>query len=473
MSLPISTCTAEGVDARGIDDFVRAAGWLGVELHELVVVRHGRVAAAAHWAPWRPDVRQLVHSVSKTLVAMAVGVCVGDGQVSVEDRFVDLFPDAAPFTPGIDAITVEHLLTMTTGHTEDTFTAMLAAGDADWWRAFAAAPTGETGRTHIYHNGASTVLAEVVRRAAGRPLVDLLEERVTGPIGIDRLRWKTDALGREIGLSGAFLSAGDLALVGELLLRDGVWGDREGSGRRLLPEGWVAAMTRTGADTAYSANPHSRHGYGYQLWGAFEGFRLDGAAGQYALVLPERDAVVTLTAGAWPTQIILDLAYKHLVPALGGEVRGEPTRLTGLRVPAAVGHPVGREAAYAGVPRVIDSAPFDAPFPYPELRDPRLTTDRVLRFTTAQGPAEVACGNAVWQESWLELGAGDRVRVAARAVQDASSVAVDLAFIETPFRLTLRFLDDGDATMTWNSAIVHQDGFPGLGASQRARSAGE
>lgn len=36
-----------------------------------------------------------------------------------------------------------------------------------------------------------------------------------------------------------------------------------------------------------------------------------------------------------------------------------------------------------------------------------------------------------------------------------------------PFRLTLRFRADGDATQTWNTALVHRDGFSGLGASAR------
>ncbi|WP_460743623.1 hypothetical protein [Mariniluteicoccus endophyticus] len=73
MTLPRSTCAAQQVDARGVDDLVRAAGDFGVELHELVVVRHGHVVAEAAWSPWRPDVRQIVHSVSKSATASGRG----------------------------------------------------------------------------------------------------------------------------------------------------------------------------------------------------------------------------------------------------------------------------------------------------------------------------------------------------------------------------------------------------------------
>ncbi|GAB3701168.1 serine hydrolase domain-containing protein [Mariniluteicoccus flavus] len=482
--LPHSSCTAEGVDGRCLDDLARAAHDFGVELHELVVVRHGKVVAQTHWSPWRPDVRQLAHSVSKTLVALAVGVCVGDGRLSVDDRFVDLFPEAVPFAPGVEKITVHHLLSMTTGHDEDTLFPMITGDTADWWKTFASlAPTHDPGMRHLYHNGASCVLAEVVARASGQPLVELLDARILGPMGIAGLRWKTDSLGRETGFSGAFLSAMDIAALGELILRDGAW-----RGERLVPEGWAATMAENHASTAHEANPHNAQGYGYQVWQGFEGFRLDGAGGQYGLVLPDRDAVVAVTAGHAPTQIVLDLLHRLVVPGLGSGQPTEPQALEGLQIPCTHGDRVTRGVAYAGEPRVIDRSVMRLPWRYPDVGDIELTVgdpwdDPVLTFTSDEGPTSVPCGNRMWRESLLQLGSagsrrtkGARVRVAARAVEatsgpDHGATVVDIAFLETPFRLTLR-LRDGDATMTWNSAIVHTDGLTGMGAAQNARGAG-
>ncbi|GAB3624057.1 hypothetical protein GCM10027418_21410 [Mariniluteicoccus endophyticus] len=234
----------------------------------------------------------------------------------------------------------------------------------------------------------------------------------------------------------------------------------------MLPPGWVAQMTRAHIPTDYRENPHSANGYGFQVWRGLEGFRLDGAGGQYVLVMPERDAVVAITAGHAPTQIILDLVHNLLVPALGRESAGGPTTLEGLEVPIVAGGAPTREVAYAGVPRVVDRSVAGIPWQYPTVRDPRLA-DGTLTFASDDGPVEIGCGAATWQESVVAFGDAGEVRVAARAVEAADQLVVDLAFIETPFRLTLRLRADGDAIQTWNTAIVHSDGFSGLGASAR------
>ena len=58
-------------------------------------------------------------------------------------------------------------------------------------------------------------------------------------------------------------------------------------------------------------------GYGYQLWRCrHNAYRADGANGQYILVLPEKDAVIAVTANIGDMQAELNLIWKHLLPAL-------------------------------------------------------------------------------------------------------------------------------------------------------------
>ena len=47
-----------------------------------------------------------------------------------------------------------------------------------------------------------------------------------------------------------------------------------------------------------------------------EGFRADGAYGQFALVLPEHDLVVAVTACTENTQEVLDAVWQELLPDL-------------------------------------------------------------------------------------------------------------------------------------------------------------
>lgn len=58
-------------------------------------------------------------------------------------------------------------------------------------------------------------------------------------------------------------------------------------------------------------------GYGYQMWRCrHNGYRADGANGQYILVLPDKDAVIAVTAHIGDMQAELDLIWKYLLPAL-------------------------------------------------------------------------------------------------------------------------------------------------------------
>jgi hypothetical protein len=58
-------------------------------------------------------------------------------------------------------------------------------------------------------------------------------------------------------------------------------------------------------------------GYCYQFWRCtHNGFRGDGAFGQYTIVLPEQDAVIAITSESNDMQGELDLVWKHLLPAM-------------------------------------------------------------------------------------------------------------------------------------------------------------
>ena len=45
-------------------------------------------------------------------------------------------------------------------------------------------------------------------------------------------------------------------------------------------------------------------------------YRADGAKGQFCVVMPEQDAVLVLTSCTDEMQNILNLVWKHLLPAL-------------------------------------------------------------------------------------------------------------------------------------------------------------
>lgn len=81
------------------------------------------------------------------------------------------------------------------------------------------------------------------------------------------------------------------------------------------PAGWSPQMVKKAGLTI--KNSDWLQGYGYQLWRCrHNAYRADGANGQYILVLPEKDAVIAVTANIGDMQAELNLIWKHLLPAL-------------------------------------------------------------------------------------------------------------------------------------------------------------
>jgi hypothetical protein len=58
-------------------------------------------------------------------------------------------------------------------------------------------------------------------------------------------------------------------------------------------------------------------GYGYQFWRCrHNAYRADGAFGQFCIVMPEQDAVLTMISGVQNMQTVLDHVWEHLLPAM-------------------------------------------------------------------------------------------------------------------------------------------------------------
>lgn len=459
VNLPVTAPSAVGVDARGIVGFLDAiAAEPSIELHSLAVLRRGRLVAEGYWAPYRAEDRSLVYSVSKTLTATAVGLAVGEGLFALTDRVVDLIPEDVPagVTDRVREITVHHLLSMSTGRDEDSLPALQALPRAEWaWAYLSMTPAGPVGSRHVYDNGASWLCGELVRRASGQGLVDFLRRRLLEPLGIEDLTWDTDDLGRELGWTGVHVTTRGLAALGELYRLDGVW-----QGRRILPEGWAARLGSPQIPTTDDVNREWSYGYGYQVWMGREGFRLDGAFGQFSFVLPEREAVIAITSAQSYTQRLVELVWEHLVPALqaGGDAEADAAlaaRLGALALPAVPDSGVGTYWEARGCR--IDPAIADHPEEQSNL--PVLTD--VIAHREGDGWTRLSLGyhetrptvdvrGPGWHRTQIEF-MGPNVPMAVSIGADrAGTLEARLRFLESPHMLILRIDRRGVGRVAWN-----------------------
>lgn len=440
--LPRSTPSAEGVSAAGLEAFLDAVETdPGIELHSLMVLRHGRVVAEGWWSPHRPDDRRQSYSVSKTFTATALAFALAEDRLALTDRVSDhVGDDASAAGPRSRAITVGHLARMATGHHADTLASMVQRDPAEPVRGFfGLEPEAEPGSVFAYNNGATYTLAAVLQTVTGQSLTDFLQPRLFDPLGIAPPYWDRMGGSRQVGFIGLHLATEDLARLALLYSQDGQW-----EGRPVLPPGWVDAASQALTPTPDEQNHDWRQGYGYQLWRSRHGYRADGAFGQLALVLPQVDAVVVLTAETEQAQTLLNAVWTHLLPAL-----------TKPGTPADDGRLAGRLATLALSVASAATQPADD-----WVRATSVESDGddwALTLAAADDTIPVSCGDGTWRRSDLRLGVDRRLVVEARGAWTGETFVADLVLVQSPHRLTVRYAPHTDTSAAFWRTIPLTD----------------
>jgi CubicO group peptidase (beta-lactamase class C family) len=360
--LPRSAPSELNVDPARIISFLDAVEVAGMDLHSLMILRHGAVVAEGWWAPYRSDDIQLLYSLSKTFLAMAVGIAIGEGRFRAEDLVADLLPGLVPepVPEHLRQLRVRHLLSMASGHREETLPRIVTMGP-DPVRNFLALPPDEPpGSVFAYNQGNSLTLSQLITSITGQRVVDYLRPRLFDPLGIDRAEWLATSTGIDQGFSGLHVTTESVAKLGQLLLHNGRWGDAQ-----LVPAEFVAECRRPQVgNSRQQTNADWRQGYGYQMWMCRHGAqRGDGAFGQLAVVLPDADAVIACTAQVIEMQAELDLIWTYLLSAFrdtrpaGAAEQQLAERLARLSTPTVV-------AAGHGPDRPVELSPTstDGPF---------------------------------------------------------------------------------------------------------------
>jgi CubicO group peptidase (beta-lactamase class C family) len=296
-----------------------------IDLHSILVMHKGAVAAETYRAPFDAKTPHRMYSVTKSFTSTAIGLCVAEGRLTVEDRVVDLFPELVPADADAhrDALKVKHLLTMSSGHLQPVSSA-LARPVPSIAGFIADKPTVPPGSRFDYSNYCSYTLAAIVERLTGETVGQYLRPRLLDPLGIELRDWLRSEEGVTNGGWGLHLTTREVARFGQFLLQRGEW-----EGRQLVPASWIDEATgRRVASWGNAGMQDWTHGYGYQFWQCpHDGYRADGLMGQLCIVLPKLDAVVMTTAGTMRTQRLLDLIWENVLPALtspSGDTANEP-----------------------------------------------------------------------------------------------------------------------------------------------------
>lgn len=317
-SLTRSTPEAEGISSEAINNFIEAVSKSKHELHSFMIVRHGKVVAESWWNPYRADLKHTLYSTSKSFTATAIGFAVSENRLSVEDKVISFFPDDLPakISPNLEELRIKDLLSMSVGHEKEN-SAIIATTD-NWVKGFLNTPiVYKPGTKFLYNSPATYMLSAIVQKVTGQKVIDYLKPRLFDPLGITGMDWEVDPKGINTGGWGLRLKTEDMAKFGQLFLQKGLW-----NGKQILPASWIEEassmkiMQNPDAPQAKKDSSDWLQGYCYQMWRCRNnGYRADGANGQYIIVLPEKDVVIAVTAEAPDMQGEINLIWKYLLPA--------------------------------------------------------------------------------------------------------------------------------------------------------------
>jgi CubicO group peptidase (beta-lactamase class C family) len=305
-----STPEEQGMDSAALAQVVDFVGIYKQD--SLLIIRHGKIVVDAYYAPYVPNIRHDLRSVTKSFISTLTGIEVQEGLLDgVDHPIVDLFTDKhiSNLDDGKKAITVQNMLDMTSGiaWSEDAYTPdetiIRMYKTPDPTEFVLSQPMSDPPGARFYYNGGNPyVLSALITKKAGRDALDFARDELFKPLGISSVRWgEADAQGVTDGESGLYLAPHDMAKLGYLYLHDGSW-----DGQQIIPSSWV--------DRAKQGPVRATDGFHYgNLWWSLPergAFMARGRHSQIILVLPKLDIVAVMTGalkdGYVPTKDLID-----------------------------------------------------------------------------------------------------------------------------------------------------------------------
>ena len=169
--------------ATRVENFVSRLKRESVCMHGFILDVQGEVKATAYYPPFEEGKVHRMYSVSKSMTALAIGLLLDEGKISLDDRIADYFRDFLPEKPDarLMRLKIRDMLRMATCYRATVY----RETDDDWTKPFfTAASTHEPGTVFHYDTGCSQVLAALVARLTGQDPARVFKTLVTQ--GADR-----------------------------------------------------------------------------------------------------------------------------------------------------------------------------------------------------------------------------------------------------------------------------------------------
>ena len=321
----------QDMDSELLNEMMDQIGEYGLLIDSILIVRNGYLVFEEYpRTNYNSDSHHIIHSCTKSYTSALVGIAIQEGYIDgVDSKLIDLLPNRtiANLDERKEAITLEHVLTMTSGLEWDEWTEPYSSSQNSLNKLWAASDAVQhmldlpmihnPGETWTYSSGGSHLLGAIVAEATGTSLLDYAMEKLFTPLGIpsSNIYWPRDSNGRYWGHGGVEMVPRDMAKFGYLYLNNGTW-----DGEQIVPTEWV----QQSAATLYSFDDYS--GYSYQWWTnpteIANVYSAQGYSGQFIFVIPSLDMVVVFTSSVPPYEPYPQpsILFDYIIPAAMKEI---------------------------------------------------------------------------------------------------------------------------------------------------------
>jgi CubicO group peptidase (beta-lactamase class C family) len=335
---PTATLADVGISRDGIEKFVRMLidtpmdSVHSQEVHGFLLARHGKLVLEEYFHGEHREKPHDTRSASKSLTATLTGAAIRAGLPIDVSTPVYRVMNGGQFPSGLEerkqALTVEHLLTMSSGLDCDDKSDSSVGNEntmqeqkdqPDWYRyTLDLRMVRNSGEKSVYGSANANLLGGVLARSVGRPLPELFHELIAQPLGINRYYMNLTPTGDAYMGGGMRLLPRDFMKLGQVM-NGGTW-----NGRRILTPEWCRAAV---APRYELAGIH----YGYLWWvidypykdRTVRAFFAGGNGGQVVIGIPELDLVIAFYGGNYSDRATYvpqrEYAPKYILPAVDWE----------------------------------------------------------------------------------------------------------------------------------------------------------
>ncbi len=260
------------------------------------------------------------YSTAKSFSAAGVGIALDEGLIRLDERVSDSFPELTYDVTEENAlgITVRHMLTMTAGIEQPLLfrDSPERARCKNWPRyvyekgRYVRPPGGQ----FVYSNSNTYMLGCLVERKAKCNLLEYMRYRLFEPLGIGNPDMTACPQGHTVAANGMAINVDEMGRFGEMMLNKGVY-----RGKRILSERFceeaLSPMVETTTPRFAGAGVLD---YGYQFWvdrARGVSFLL-GLLGQYCVIVPSANAVVTVLSLEQNERRVGELLFEKVIDKL-------------------------------------------------------------------------------------------------------------------------------------------------------------